>query len=37
MVASQTLTGTELTLAAGDWEQCFGERLGFDGRILPPP
>lgn len=37
MVESHILPETRLTLAAGDWEQCFGGRLGFDGRMLPPP
>ena len=37
MVESHILPETQLTLAAGDWEQCFGGRLGFDGRMLPPP
>lgn len=37
MVESHILPETRLTLAAGEWEQCFGGRLGFDGRMLPPP
>ena len=37
MVELHTLPETLLTLADLDWEQCFEGRLGFDGRMLPPP